>query len=238
MSRKKMRGTGLEIEERKTRGRRSARDEVTRSLVFKAGGQRRFASTDETNSFRGLGRSRTPRKIKPTPTLVLNGILHGSRKYIFPFHERSLWLLGVFGEIGRAGRMQLQVRDLDLTTMPHPGEVGSAAYKRAWRQHRKSVKTPASEDLPYIRSQEKYFKAKFPPPSLERVLDLATRFDDRKHEINAGVWKGSPLAVNAEEISCLQAKGGQNPLRRAFHLADLPGEYPQFERVHGVSPTS
>lgn len=108
--------------------------------------------------------------------------------------------------------------------MPHPGEVGSAAYKKAWRQHRKSVKTPASEDLPPIRYQEKYFKAKFPPPSLERVLDLATRFDDRKHEVDAGVWKGSPGAVNTEEISCLQAKGGQNPLRRAFHSAEVPGE--------------
>jgi alkylated DNA repair protein alkB family protein 1 len=109
--------------------------------------------------------------------------------------------------------------------MPHPGEIGSAAYKKAWRQHRKSTKTPASEDLPFIRYQEKYFKARFPPPSLERVLDLATRFDDRKHEIDAGVWKGSLVTVNVEEISCLEAKGGQKPPRRAFHFVDLPGEY-------------
>jgi len=122
--------------------------------------------------------------------------------------------------------------------MPHPGEVGSAAYKKAWRQHRKSVKTPASEDLPYIRYQEKYFKAKFPPPSLEQVLDLATRFDYRKHEIDAGLWKGSPVAGNVEEISCLQVKDDQDPPRRAFHFADLPGEYPPLGLIHGVSPTS
>ena len=121
--------------------------------------------------------------------------------------------------------------------MPHPGEVGSSAYKRAWRQHRKSAKTPTSEDLPYIRYQEKYFKAKFPPPSLEQVLDLATRFDDRKHEVDAGVWKGSPAAVNVEEISCLQPKDRQNSPRRAFHLVDLPGEYLQVELFHGTSST-
>jgi alkylated DNA repair protein alkB homolog 1 len=121
--------------------------------------------------------------------------------------------------------------------MPHPGELGSAAYKKAWRQHKKSAKTPASEDLPYIRHQEKYFKAKFPPPSLERVLDLATRADDRKHEIDAGVWKGSPAAANVEEISCLQAKDGQNSPRRAFHLVDLVGECSQLEPINKISPT-
>lgn len=139
--------------------------------------------------------------------------------------EKSVELVGI------------QVRDLDSAAMPHPGEVGSAAYKRAWRQHKKSAKTPASEVLPYIRYQEKYFKAKFPPPSLEQVLDLATRFDDRRHEVDAGVWKGSPIAVNVEEISCHQAVDGQNPLRRAFHFADLPGKYLQLKIFHEISPT-
>jgi alkylated DNA repair protein alkB family protein 1 len=122
--------------------------------------------------------------------------------------------------------------------MPHPGEVGSAAYKKAWKQHRRSAKTPASEDLPHIRCQEKYFKAKFPPPSLERVLDLATRFSDQNQETDGGLWKGSPVAANVEEISCLQAKNGQTPPRQAFHLVDLPGEYLQLELIHGTSPTS
>jgi len=131
----------------------------------------------------------------------------------------------------------MRVRDLDPATMPHPGEVGSGAYKKAWRHHRKSAKTPASEDLPYIRYQEKYFKTKFPPPSLEHVLDLATRFDDRKHEVDTGVWKGSPVAINVEEISCLQADDGQNYPRRAFHFANLPGERLQLELFHEISPT-
>lgn len=105
--------------------------------------------------------------------------------------------------------------------MPHPGETSTLAYKKAARNARKSLRTPANEDLPAIRLQEKHYKSRFPPPSLEGVLDLATRCEERKEEVDAGVWKGSPDACVAGEIHCEHRVDGH--VRRAFRFPELPG---------------
>jgi len=90
-------------------------------------------------------------------------------------------------------------------------DLNSPAYKKALRHHLKSKKTPAAEVLPALREQEKAFKAKFPPPSLEDVLDLS--WDDTHGES----WKGLSSAVDVVPIRCQDRK-------RAFGIPSLPGE--------------
>lgn len=95
--------------------------------------------------------------------------------------------------------------------MPTPLDINSQAYKKALRHHLKSKKTPAAEVLPVLREQEKVFKAKFPPPSLEDVLDLS--WNEQTH---GTAWKGSPNAVDLVAIKCQDGK-------RAFGIPSLPG---------------
>ena len=72
-------------------------------------------------------------------------------------------------------------------------DPASAAYKKARRQFYKATKNrPAVEqDWTPFRAAEKSFKARFPPPDLSGVLDLAQLDSSRQQEIEQGVWKGS-----------------------------------------------
>ncbi|TEB35865.1 hypothetical protein FA13DRAFT_1623777 [Coprinellus micaceus] len=72
-------------------------------------------------------------------------------------------------------------------------DPSSAAYKKARRQFYKATKNrPAVEqDWTPFRTAEKSFKARFPPPDLSGVLDLAQLDPSRQKEIERGVWKGS-----------------------------------------------
>ncbi|KAJ7905407.1 hypothetical protein B0H14DRAFT_2660170 [Mycena olivaceomarginata] len=70
----------------------------------------------------------------------------------------------------------------------------SAAYKKAKRQYLNSTrnrKNTVELDWTPFRAAEKRFKARFPPPDLSGVLDLALLDDTRTPEIQAGIWKGS-----------------------------------------------
>ncbi|KAJ7046694.1 hypothetical protein C8F04DRAFT_1061399 [Mycena alexandri] len=83
-------------------------------------------------------------------------------------------------------------------------DPASAAYKKAKRQYLNSTrnkKNTAELDWTPFRAAEKRFKARFPPPNLSDVLDLALLDDTRTLEIQAGVWKGSSSAVDYRELS-------------------------------------
>ncbi|KAG5654507.1 hypothetical protein H0H81_001148 [Sphagnurus paluster] len=73
-------------------------------------------------------------------------------------------------------------------------DPSSPAYKKANRLFKKATKhrDPLLElEWTPFRAAEKKFKARFPPPDLSDVLDLATLDPGREQEIQQGVWHGS-----------------------------------------------
>ncbi|KAG2020343.1 hypothetical protein CC2G_005698 [Coprinopsis cinerea AmutBmut pab1-1] len=90
----------------------------------------------------------------------------------------------------------------------------SPAYKKARRQFYKATKNrpPVSEkDWTPFRAAEKRYKARFPPPDLSNVLDLAQLDPSREHEITQGVWKGSLDPVEYRRVGS------------AYTIPDIPG---------------
>lgn len=78
------------------------------------------------------------------------------------------------------------------------------ACKKAKKLYEKSLRNRPPEQLgagwtPF-RIAEKRFKARFPPPDLSDVLDLALVDATRSDEIPNGGWKGSPAALSYERI--------------------------------------
>ncbi|KAF6765151.1 hypothetical protein DFP72DRAFT_870249 [Ephemerocybe angulata] len=70
----------------------------------------------------------------------------------------------------------------------------SPAYKKARRQFYKATKNRpqnVEQDWTPFRAAEKRFKARFPPPDLSTVLDLAQLDPSRQQELDDGVWRGS-----------------------------------------------
>ncbi|KAG8808584.1 hypothetical protein FRC17_003883, partial [Serendipita sp. 399] len=96
--------------------------------------------------------------------------------------------------------------------MPLPLHLDNAAYKKAQRLHKKSKKTPASENLPALREQEKAFKSNFPPPSLEDVIDLSW-----SPEVHGNAWKGSIESANLVKVKC------HDEDVKAYGISSLPG---------------
>jgi len=91
-------------------------------------------------------------------------------------------------------------------------------YKKAQRQYLKATKNrPANIDQEWtpFRAAEKRFKARFPPPDLSTVLDLACRDESRLQEIEEGVWMGCSNA-----IECIDISGGNT---RAYTVPQVPG---------------
>ena len=117
-----------------------------------------------------------------------------------------------------------KVNDPDTIMLP-----GSAAYKKAFRNFRKSSRNQhmhddvSSSGLTSFRSAEKTFKAKFPPPDLSNVLDLALLDRSRGDEINSGVWRGRADAIETREIRL----SDDSPLRsrKAFCVPRIPGKH-------------
>lgn len=104
----------------------------------------------------------------------------------------------------------------DLTDLHDPA---SAAYKKARRKYKKSTKhRPDSVDAEWtaFRAAEKRFKARFPPPDLSSVLDLALDDLDRRDGIEKGWWRGRADAVEVREVA---VKGG----RRGYAFPQIPG---------------
>ena len=80
----------------------------------------------------------------------------------------------------------------------------SSSYRKAERQFRKATKNrPANIEQGWtpFRAAEKRFKARFPPPDISSVLDLASPDESRAPEIELGHWVGSSIAIDSVKIS-------------------------------------
>ncbi|KAJ7109292.1 hypothetical protein C8R44DRAFT_802121 [Mycena epipterygia] len=83
-------------------------------------------------------------------------------------------------------------------------DPSSPAYKKAKRQYLNSTRNRTDTvelDWTPFRAAEKRFKARFPPPDLSDVLDLALLDDTRTLEIQAGIWKGTTSALDYWELA-------------------------------------
>ncbi|KAH7910652.1 hypothetical protein BJ138DRAFT_1064760 [Hygrophoropsis aurantiaca] len=108
-----------------------------------------------------------------------------------------------------------------VAQVPEIYDPSSASYKKARRQYIKTTKGRSNDvalDWTPFRTAEKKYKARFPPPDLSGVLDLA----EISHESGMGGWKGSPSAVPANEVKVNQ-RSPNNPGARAFVVPQVPG---------------
>ncbi|KAF9559126.1 hypothetical protein CPC08DRAFT_666668, partial [Agrocybe pediades] len=90
-------------------------------------------------------------------------------------------------------------------------------YRKAHKQYLKATKNRPKDidhDWTPFRAAEKKFKARFPPPDLSSVLDLACLRDNSQ----LGYWKGSPDAVEFVQIP-LKTEDG----RKAYTIPQIPG---------------
>ncbi|KAF9453192.1 hypothetical protein P691DRAFT_695142 [Macrolepiota fuliginosa MF-IS2] len=88
--------------------------------------------------------------------------------------------------------------------MPAILDPTSSAYKKARRQYIKATKNRPQDvetDWTPFRAAEKKFKARFPPPDLSGVLDLATLDPARADEISQGLWAGRADAVEYDILA-------------------------------------
>ncbi|KAA1471301.1 hypothetical protein DENSPDRAFT_837262 [Dentipellis sp. KUC8613] len=115
--------------------------------------------------------------------------------------------------------------------MPSPLlDPTSSAYKKARRQYLKTTRNRSKdieEGWTPFRAAEKKYKARFPPPDLADVLDLALLDDGRAAEVEAGIWKGNASALEFREIG-LGGSGTSDSSdrvrkRKAFVLPRIPG---------------
>ena len=95
----------------------------------------------------------------------------------------------------------------------------SSEYKKARKQYFKSLRNRHHDDSAWtpFRAAEKHYKARFPPPDLSNVLDLALLDPAREEEEAAGGWRGS-IGIEGSEYRQLE---GANS--RAFALPHIPG---------------
>lgn len=95
--------------------------------------------------------------------------------------------------------------------------------RRAYKQHRKSTRgrghEPDKSEWTAFRACEKRFKSKFPPPSLDDVLDLTALVSDdaKMAQFNR---RGTRTAVAANEV---RTTPSTDRPRRAFTLPRIPG---------------
>jgi alkylated DNA repair protein alkB homolog 1 len=105
----------------------------------------------------------------------------------------------------------------------------SREYKRARRHYHKTTKNRAEgidTDWTPFRAAEKKYKARFPPPDLSDVLDLALLDASRSAEIERTGWKGSADTVQVKEIGLSGGRAANDArVRRAFTITGMPGWY-------------
>ncbi|TFK29883.1 hypothetical protein FA15DRAFT_684190 [Coprinopsis marcescibilis] len=96
-------------------------------------------------------------------------------------------------------------------------DPSSPAYKKARRQFYKATKNrpdTINNDWTPFRAAEKRYKARFPPPDLASLLDLAQYDSQRSNEIADGVWRGSLDSVSHTRL---------NSKVDAYAIPDIPG---------------
>ena len=96
-------------------------------------------------------------------------------------------------------------------------DPASREYKLARRHHYKTTKNRAESpdsDWTAFRAAEKKYKARFPPPDLSDLLDLALL--DAKQT----GWKGSADAV---QVKVIGLKSDEVRVRKAYTITGMPG---------------
>ena len=102
----------------------------------------------------------------------------------------------------------------------------SREYKRARKHHYKSTKNREEnldKDWTPFRAAEKKYKARFPPPDLSDVLDLALLNEARDSEIERGGWKGHLETTQVKEIGLENTQATTEGARKAFTVTAIPG---------------
>lgn len=171
---------------------------------------RRATATSASGGERGNHRDIKARKVKFDDGLPEHE--HVARTRVIPRASHS-------ESRQRAGR--------HVTFMATLLDPTSREYKRARRHHYKATKNRAegldTEWTPF-RAAEKKYKARFPPPDLSDVLDLALLDATRSAEIEQAVWKGSVDTVEVQEIGLKDELAANNArVRKAFTVTGMPG---------------
>ena len=99
----------------------------------------------------------------------------------------------------------------------------SAAYKKAKRKFLKTTKNRpehTDEDWTPFRAAEKKYKARFPPPDLSAVFDIAASDPERVEELKRGGWKGRADAI---EHRAINLDLGEGPSKKAYVFPAIPG---------------
>ncbi|TFK46434.1 hypothetical protein OE88DRAFT_1667832 [Heliocybe sulcata] len=100
----------------------------------------------------------------------------------------------------------------------------SSEYKKARRRFLRTTKNRDNHvdaDWTPFRAAEKKYKARFPPPDLSNVLDLAILDGARQSEVRLGAWVGRHDATEWKEIR-ISGEGGSSG-RKAYILPRIPG---------------
>ncbi|PSS32177.1 hypothetical protein PHLCEN_2v2050 [Hermanssonia centrifuga] len=108
-------------------------------------------------------------------------------------------------------------------TVPTTQNPSDPAYKKAKRQYLKTthnrLEQLEAEWTPF-RAAEKKYKAKFPPPDLTNVLDVALLDESRVEETKRGSWRGGANAVECHSVDLL---GQESRGRKAYVFPSIPG---------------
>ena len=102
----------------------------------------------------------------------------------------------------------------------------SREYKKARRQYLKSTRhRPSDEEFGWtaFRAAEKKYKARFPPPDLSSVLDLALLDEELAGYIPPGSRQGSPDALIVEEVPLMKEGLASGRKRKAYRVQKIPG---------------
>lgn len=116
---------------------------------------------------------------------------------------------------------------------PNSDLASTSAFKKARKQHYKSTKnrpTDCDVDWTAFRIAEKKYKARFPPPDLSNVLDLAVLDQTRARELPKGGWMGRPDAVDYIEIGLKNGQGKACIFKSHPGLVLLPGYLSQHRQ--------
>lgn len=97
-------------------------------------------------------------------------------------------------------------------------DSSSSQYKQARRQYIRSTKNRPADvesDWSPFRRAEKRYKARYPPPDLSNVIDLASIDRARDEEVLSGRWRGS---VPSEGLKLLTNSESGSPIYSVTHL--------------------
>lgn len=100
-------------------------------------------------------------------------------------------------------------------------DPSTKAYKKANRQYQKATKNRASDvenEWTPFRAAEKRYKARFPPPDLGDVLDIAILDPARADEVKQGGWTGSAHSVQYKNVT-----SSATSRFRAYMIPQIPG---------------